>query len=47
MIKSGVSAGDTLVTDGIDRLTDGAQVEVVSGEKKLQPEIRPDVRKQS
>lgn len=34
VIKSGVSAGDTLVTDGIDRLTDGAQVEVVSGEKK-------------
>ena len=34
VIKSGVSAGDTLVTDGIDRLTDGAQVDVVSGEKK-------------
>lgn len=34
VIKSGVSAGDTLVTDGIDRLTDGTQVEVVSGEKK-------------
>ncbi|EML9904517.1 MdtA/MuxA family multidrug efflux RND transporter periplasmic adaptor subunit [Morganella morganii] len=34
VIKSGVSTGDTLVTDGIDRLTDGAQVEVVSGQKK-------------
>lgn len=34
VIKSGVSAGDTLVTDGIDRLTDGTQVDVVSGEKK-------------
>ncbi len=34
VIKSGVSAGDVLVTDGIDRLTDGAQVDVVSGEKK-------------
>lgn len=33
VISSGVAVGDTLVTDGTDRLTDGVQVEVISPEK--------------
>ncbi|UNH41217.1 MdtA/MuxA family multidrug efflux RND transporter periplasmic adaptor subunit [Moellerella wisconsensis] len=30
VIESGLSAGDKVVTDGVDRLTEGAQVEVVT-----------------
>lgn len=30
VIQTGLSAGDRVVTDGIDRLTDGAQVEIVT-----------------
>ena len=37
VISSGVAVGDTLVTDGTDRLTDGAQVEVISPEKTAKP----------
>ncbi|MDI5677531.1 multidrug transporter subunit MdtA, partial [Salmonella enterica subsp. enterica serovar Anatum] len=29
VISAGLSAGDRVVTDGIDRLTEGAKVEVV------------------
>ena len=29
VISAGISAGDRVVTDGIDRLTEGAKVEVV------------------
>ena len=29
VISAGLSAGDRVVTDGIDRLTEGARVEVV------------------
>ncbi len=29
VIRAGISAGDRVVTDGIDRLTEGAKVEVV------------------
>ncbi|HCM62662.1 MAG TPA: multidrug transporter subunit MdtA [Morganella sp. (in: Bacteria)] len=37
VISSGVTVGDTLVTDGTDRLTDGAQVDVISPEKTVKP----------
>ncbi|KAA8718080.1 MdtA/MuxA family multidrug efflux RND transporter periplasmic adaptor subunit [Morganella psychrotolerans] len=37
VISSGVAVGDTLVTDGTDRLTDGAQVDVISPEKTAKP----------
>ena len=30
MITAGLNAGEQVVTDGIDRLTDGAKVEVVA-----------------
>ncbi|WP_039058623.1 MdtA/MuxA family multidrug efflux RND transporter periplasmic adaptor subunit [Enterobacter sp. Bisph1] len=33
VIAAGLSAGDRVVTDGIDRLTDGAKVEVVEAKK--------------
>lgn len=32
VISAGLSAGDRVVTDGIDRLTEGAQVEVVEAQ---------------
>ena len=32
VISAGLSAGDRVVTDGIDRLTDGAKVEVVEAQ---------------
>ncbi|WP_413491470.1 MdtA/MuxA family multidrug efflux RND transporter periplasmic adaptor subunit [Morganella psychrotolerans] len=38
VISRGVAVGDTLVTDGTDRLTDGAQVEVISPEKTVKTE---------
>ncbi|WP_150003293.1 MdtA/MuxA family multidrug efflux RND transporter periplasmic adaptor subunit [Escherichia albertii] len=38
VIRAGISAGDRVVTDGIDRLTEGAKVEVVEGQKATTPE---------
>ena len=32
VIRAGISAGDRVVTDGIDRLTEGAKVEVVEAQ---------------
>ena len=32
MVKAGLEAGEKVVTDGIDRLTEGAQVEVVAAQ---------------
>ncbi len=32
VISAGISAGDRVVTDGIDRLTEGAKVEVVEAQ---------------
>ncbi|HBR1694878.1 multidrug transporter subunit MdtA [Klebsiella quasipneumoniae subsp. similipneumoniae] len=42
VISAGLSAGDRVVTDGIDRLTEGAKVEVVtaSGSEQAQPAPR-------
>ena len=42
VISAGLSAGDRVVTDGIDRLTEGAKVEVVtaSGSEQTQPAPR-------
>ncbi|SQI95602.1 RND efflux membrane fusion protein [Klebsiella oxytoca] len=49
VINAGLSAGDRVVTDGIDRLTEGAKVEVVEAHdaataaragKSHQPRIR-------
>ena len=34
VISAGLSAGDRVVTDGIDRLTEGAKVEVVEGQQQ-------------
>lgn len=34
VISAGLSAGDRVVTDGIDRLTEGAKVEVVEPAKQ-------------
>jgi multidrug efflux system membrane fusion protein len=33
VISAGLSAGDRVVTDGIDRLTEGAKVEVVEARR--------------
>jgi len=40
VIQTGLSAGDRVVTDGIDRLTDGAQVEIVTRLWK-RPSVNP------
>lgn len=34
VIRAGISAGDRVVTDGIDRLTEGAKVEVVEAPER-------------
>ncbi|STI75165.1 multidrug efflux system subunit MdtA [Escherichia coli] len=34
VIRAGISAGDRVVTDGIDRLTEGAKVEVVGSPER-------------
>jgi multidrug efflux system membrane fusion protein len=36
VIAAGLSAGDRVVTDGIDRLTEGATVEVVDAKSAVQ-----------
>ena len=43
VINAGLSAGDRVVTDGIDRLTEGAKVEVVEAHRAVQeqPTTRP------
>lgn len=43
VINAGLSAGDRVVTDGIDRLTEGAKVEVVEAHSAVQeqPTTRP------
>ena len=38
VIRAGISAGDRVVTDGIDRLTEGAKVEVVVAQSATTPE---------
>ncbi|BBU82753.1 multidrug resistance protein MdtA [Escherichia coli] len=38
VIRAGISAGDRVVTDGIDRLTEGAKVEVVEAQSATTPE---------
>jgi multidrug efflux system membrane fusion protein len=40
-INSGLRAGETVVTDGVDRLRPGAQVEVASA----RPEVKPPAEK--
>ena len=37
VISAGLSAGDRVVTDGIDRLTEGAKVEVVTASSGARP----------
>lgn len=44
VIRAGISAGDRVVTDGIDRLTEGAKVEVVEGQKATTPEEKATSR---
>ncbi|MEI9713973.1 MdtA/MuxA family multidrug efflux RND transporter periplasmic adaptor subunit [Moellerella wisconsensis] len=48
VIESGLSAGDKVVTDGVDRLTEGAQVEVVTAnaQKVTKTTKTPSVEKQ-
>ncbi len=41
VIRAGISAGDRVVTDGIDRLTEGAKVEVVEAQSATTPEEKP------
>ncbi len=47
VINAGLSAGDRVVTDGIDRLTEGAKVEVVEAHSAVQeqPTTRPSGKK--
>lgn len=50
VIRAGISAGDRVVTDGIDRLTEGAKVEVVEAQSATTPEekaaSREDTKKE-
>ncbi|KAF0664758.1 multidrug transporter, partial [Salmonella enterica subsp. enterica serovar Worthington str. BCH-4719] len=41
VISAGLSAGDRVVTDGIDRLTEGAKVEVVEPQTTAADEKSP------
>lgn len=41
VISAGLSAGDRVVTDGIDRLTEGAKVEVVEPQTTMADEKSP------
>lgn len=41
VISAGLSAGDRVVTDGIDRLTEGAKVEVVEPQTTVADEKSP------
>ncbi|SCB96470.1 MdtA/MuxA family multidrug efflux RND transporter periplasmic adaptor subunit [Kosakonia oryziphila] len=42
VIAAGLSAGDRVVTDGIDRLTEGAKVEVVDAQSARQTPTKPE-----
>ena len=44
VIRAGISAGDRVVTDGIDRLTEGAKVEVVEAQSTTTPEEKATSR---
>ena len=44
VIRAGISAGDRVVTDGIDRLTEGAKVEVVEAQSANTPEEKATSR---
>lgn len=44
VIRAGISAGDRVVTDGIDRLTEGAKVEVVEAQSATTPEEKATSR---
>jgi multidrug efflux system membrane fusion protein len=41
VISAGLSAGDRVVTDGIDRLTEGAKVEVVEAHTETPAPAKP------
>lgn len=45
VIRAGISAGDRVVTDGIDRLTEGAKVEVVEAQSATTPEEKATSRR--
>lgn len=47
VITAGVSAGDRVVTDGIDRLTEGAQVEVVEPHNTATDDVKPAAQAKS
>ncbi len=44
VIRAGISAGNRVVTDGIDRLTEGAKVEVVEAQSATTPEEKATSR---
>ena len=44
VISAGLSAGDRVVTDGIDRLTEGAKVEVVQAQTAPEAATKPTAR---
>ncbi|MNF10943.1 Multidrug resistance protein MdtA precursor [compost metagenome] len=44
VISAGLSAGDRVVTDGIDRLTEGAKVEVVEAHTDTATSEKPAKR---
>lgn len=44
VINAGLSAGDRVVTDGIDRLTEGAKVEVVEAQTTPEAATKPTAR---
>ncbi|STL93517.1 multidrug efflux system subunit MdtA [Escherichia coli] len=44
VIRAGISAGDRVVTDGIDRLTEGAKVEVVEAQSATTSEEKATSR---
>lgn len=44
VINAGLSAGDRVVTDGIDRLTEGAKVEVVEAQTAPEAATKPTAR---
>lgn len=44
VISAGISAGDRVVTDGIDRLTEGAKVEVVEAQSATAPDAKATAR---
>ncbi|MCD4622188.1 multidrug transporter subunit MdtA, partial [Proteus mirabilis] len=44
VISAGISAGDRVVTDGIDRLTEGAKVEVVEAQAAVTTDTKATSR---